>query len=189
MRYIVGLLLGIGLIVLTFILIFRAFSGGDDTPQAPAISLPSYANTNAVMRFTIDGAIVSQQNHSRIRITVSKDTVLYEQIQGYEGTLVQSKTYPTNTQAYGTFLRALDLAGYENGNKEVDDDERGYCPNGRRYIYEALDGSDTILRWWSTSCSNDQGSFLGGSSTVRTLFQKQVPDYNDLTRTVKLSGS
>lgn len=189
MRYIVGLLLGIGLIVLTFILIFRAFSGGNDTPETPAINLPSYANTNTVMRYTIDGAIVSQQNHSRIRITVSKDTVLYEQIQGYEGTLVQSKTYPTNTQAYATFLRALDIAGFDDGNKEITKDERGYCPSGKRYIYEALDGSESVLRWWGTSCSNDQGSFLGRDSTVRTLFQKQVPDYNDLSRTVKLSGS
>jgi hypothetical protein len=188
MRYIVGLLLGIGLIVLTFILIFRAFSG-DDTPQAPAVSLPDYATSNAVMRYTIDGPVVSQQEHNRIRVTVSKDTVLLEQIQGYEGTLVQSKTYPTNTQAYGTFLRALDLAGFDDGNKEIDDDERGYCPNGRRYIYEAIDGSDSVLRWWATSCSADQGSFLGNDGTIRRLFQNQVPYYNELTRNIRMSSS
>lgn len=185
MRYFIGLLLGIGLIVLTFILIFRAFSG-DNTPLEQGVNLNDYATTNAVVRYTIDGQINSDQTHNRVRITVSKDTVLFEQIQGYEGKLIQSKTFPNNTQAYGTFLRALDLAGFDDGNKEFDDDERGYCPSGRRYVYEAIDGGDTVLRWWSTSCSRNVGNFLGDSGTVRNLFQRQVPDYNKLTTKVRL---
>lgn len=185
MRYFVGLLLGIGLIVLTFILIFKAFSGGN-TPKEQSINLNDYATTNAIVRLTIEGQINSDQIHNRVRISVSKDTVLYEQIQGYEGKLIQDKTYPNNTQAYGTFLRALDLAGFDKGNKNFDDDERGYCPSGRRYIYEAIDGGDTVLRWWSTSCGKSVGNFLGSSSTVQSLFQRQVPDYNKLTNKVRL---
>jgi hypothetical protein len=181
MRYIIGLLLGIGLIVLTFILIFRAFSGGDE-PRQERIDLMSYATTDAVMRLTIDGPIDADQEHDRVRITVSNDQVLYEEIQGYEGRLIESRTYPSNTQAYGNFLRALALAGYTNGNPEADDDERGYCPRGSRYVYEALDGGDTILRWWSTSCTSSEGNFLGNASTVRNLFIRQVVDYNQLTR-------
>jgi len=186
MRYFVGLLLGIGLIVLTFILIFKAFSGGNDTPQEKAINLNDYATTNAIVRYTIDGQTNSDLIHNRVRVTVSKDTVLFEQIQGYEGKLIQSKTYPNNTQAYATFLRALDLSGFDNGNKDFDDDERGYCPNGQRYIYEAIDGGDTVLRWWSTSCGRKVGNFLGNSSTIRTLFQHQVPDYSKLITKVHL---
>src|SRR5690242_8381870 len=105
MRYVVGLLLGIGLIVLTFILIFRAFSGGS-TPQEQGIDLNDYATSNAIVRYTVDGQVNADQTHNRIRITVSKDTILYEQIQGYEGKLIQSKNYPNNSQAYGNFLRA-----------------------------------------------------------------------------------
>jgi hypothetical protein len=185
MRYIVGLLLGIGLIVLTFILIFRAFSGGDkQTTQK--IVLNDYATTNAIVRYTIDGQVINDQLHNRVRITVSKDTVLYEQIQGYEGKLVASKSYANNTQAYGTFLRALDLAKFTAGNKAFDDDERGYCPEGRRYIYEAIDGGDTLVRWWSTSCNRSIGSFQGSAGTIRDLFIKQVPDYNTLTNKVRV---
>jgi len=186
MRYIVGLLLGIGLIVLTFILIFKAFSGGGDTPQDKAINLNDYATTSAIVRYTVDGVTNSDQIHNKIRITVSKDTVLYEQIQGYEGKLVNSKTYPNNSQSYGTFLRALDLAGFQNGNKSFDDDERGYCPSGKRYIYEAIDGGDTLSRWWSSSCSKSIGSLKGNASTIRNLFQRQVPDYSKVTIGVKL---
>lgn len=185
MRYIVGLLLGIGLIVLTFILIFKAFSGGG-TPEEKGINLNDYATSSAIVRYTIDGVTNSDQIHNKIRITVSQDTVLYEQIQGYEGKLVNSKTYPNNGQSYGNFLRALDLAGFENGNKDFDDDERGYCPTGKRYIYEALDGGDTLVRWWSTSCRKSVGNFEGNSSNIRTLFQRQVPDYGKLVSSVKL---
>jgi hypothetical protein len=189
MRYIIGLLLGIGLIVLTFILIIRAFSGGDNTPKTPKTALTDYATTETITRYTIDGPEISEAQHVRVRITVGKDQVLYEQVQGYEGKLIQSKTYPSNVQAYSTFLRALDLAGYTQANKTASDDERGYCPTGQRYIYEIIDGGDTKQRLWSTSCSAKQGTFLGQTSTVRFLFQKQVPDYTNLTSKIRLSGS
>lgn len=186
MRYIVGLLLGIGLIVLTFILIFKAFSGGGSSQQNKATDLNDYATTNAIVRYTVDGVTNSDQIHNKIRITVSKDTVLYEQIQGYEGKLVNSKSYENNTQSYANFLRALQIAGYTTGDKNFDDDERGYCPNGRRYIYEAIDGGDTLVRWWSTSCSQSIGNFEGNNATVRDLFRRQVPDYSKLTTGVKI---
>lgn len=186
MRYIIGLLLGIGLIVLTFILIFRAFSGGGNEQETKQLNLMDYANSGAVVRYTIDGQVNAASLHNRIRVTVSKDQVLFEQIQGYEGKLVQTKTYPSDVQAFSTFLRSLQIAGYTNGNKEFDDDERGYCPLGQRYIYEAIDGGDTLQRWWSTSCSTEIGSFKGQASTIRTLFQRQVPEYTNLTRTIRL---
>jgi len=186
MKYVMGLLLGIGLIVLTFILIFRIFSGGNDTPKPQSINLSDYATTNAVMRYTVDGSTVADLKHNKIRITVSKDQVLFEQIQGYEGKMVQTKTYPNNIQAFGTFLRALEIAKFDTGLSTADKDERGYCPVGKRYLYEAIDGGDTLFRWWNTSCSQNQGSFKGKGSTIRPLFQKQVPDYNTLMRGVNL---
>ncbi len=189
MRYIIGLLLGIGLIVLTFILIFRAFSGGSDTPKNLPAPLSDYSTTQTLMRYTIDGPEISEQKHARIRISVSKDQVLYEQIQGYEGKLVNSKAYPNNTQAYATFLRALDLAGYATGNAKISTDERGHCPTGQRLLYEILDGSQTTQRWWSTSCGASQGSFLGKADVIRTLFQRQIPDYGTLTNKVNVTSA
>lgn len=186
MRYIVGLLLGVGLIVLTFILIFRAFSGGEDAPTVQRIDLNSYATTDAVMRFTTDGPINAESLHSRVRITVSNDQILFEEIQGYQGKLKQTKTYPSNPDAYASFLHALSLANYTQGNTQVAKDERGYCPSGRRYTYEALTGGDSIFRWWSISCNSTDGSFLGQSSIVRDLFIKQVPDYNVVMRAVRI---
>lgn len=186
MRYIAGLLLGIGLIVLTFVLIFRALGGGGGSSERERqINLNDYATTNAVMRWTQDGAINSEERHARVRISVTKDQVTFEQIQGYQGKLVQTKTFPSNPQAYGTFLRALTLAGFTNARPNVTDDERGYCPQGRRFIYEIVNGGDEVKRTWSTSCSRDQGSFNGSADTVRSLFQKQVPDYDRIVSNIK----
>jgi hypothetical protein len=111
---------------------------------------------------------------------------LFEQIQGYEGKLVQTKEYANNVQAFATFLRALEIARFDTGDTTVDKDERGYCPRGNRFIYEAVDGGDTLFRWWGTSCSSAQGSYKG-ATVVRTLFQSQVPDYNKLMSGVSLN--
>jgi len=186
MRYVIGLLLGIGLIVLTFVLIFRAFSGGDEKPNQQAIRMEDYANTNTVVRYTIDGQVNQNEIHSRVRVTVGKDQVMFEQIQGYEGKLVQTKTYPSNPQAYAAFLRSLGLAGYTKGDASVDKDERGYCPLGRRYLYEIVDGGNQIQRLWSTSCNATEGSYKGGrASVIRTLYQRQVPDWGTLTSKIQ----
>lgn len=185
MRYIMGLLLGIGLIVLTFILIFKAFSGSD-TPKTQQIDLNSYATTNAVMRLTMEGPIVADSKFSRVRITVGSDQVLYEQLQGYEGNVVNSKTYPSNPEAYANFLHALTLQNFTKGDATKPKDSRGYCPQGRRYTYEALSGGDNIFRWWNDSCTVNDGSFLGSGQVVRQLFVSQVPDYYTLTRNVSL---
>lgn len=185
MRYIVGFLIGIGLIVLTFILIIRLFSGGD-APAPRRIDLESYATTDTVVRLTADGPIVADPQHQQVRITVSRDVVLYERYQGYQGDVVDTKSYPNNSDAYASFLRALQLAGYTQGDPQKPKDERGYCPNGRRYVYEAIGDGRGIMRWWSTSCGGDQGNFEGRGGDIRRLFQKQVPDYATLTRGLSL---
>jgi hypothetical protein len=185
MRYIVGLLLGIGLVVLTFILIFKAFSGNKGN-QPQVIDLNSYATTNAVVRYTVDGQINANQIHQRVRVTVSSDQILYEQLQGYQGQVVKTQTYASNPEAFNAFLHALSQAGFVKGKTDAPKDERGYCPLGRRYIYETLTGGENITRWWSDSCSTAEGNFAGKPSTIRQLFINQVPDYNKLTNNVRL---
>lgn len=178
MRYIVGFLIGLGLIILTVILIVKAFSGGGAKPQK--IDLNSYATTNAVMRLTIDGPVNADQTHQRIRITVGRDQTTFEQIQGYQGKLLQTKTFDNNGDAYASFLHALSVAGYTEGNTNAPKDERGYCPLGNRYIYETLSGGDDVIRWWNTSCGTAYGNFKGKGDTIRSLFKKQVPGYDKL---------
>lgn len=182
MRYIIGFLIGLGLIVLTFILIVRIFGGGDDETRPRPIDLSSYATTDTVVRLTQDGPIVADKQHQQVRITIGRDQVLFERLQGYQGEVVSTQTYPNNPDAYAQFLHALENAGFTRGDLNAPKDERGYCPTGRRYIYQAVGDGEDKLRWWSTSCGSNEGNFEGQASNVRRLFINQVPEYRQLAR-------
>lgn len=182
MRYIVGFLIGIGLIVLTIVLVVRLFSGGGNEAQPRVVDLNSYSTTDTVVRITMDGPIVADAQHQQVRVTVGRDQVLFERLQGYQGDVTATQSYANNPDAYAEFLRALTIAGYTRGDAKAPKDERGYCPTGQRYVYEAIGDGENILRWWSTSCSASQGNYRGRPSDTRNLFIKQVPDYRELTR-------
>lgn len=184
MRYITGILIAIGLVVLTIILIIKAFSGGG-TPKQTQIDLNSYASTDAVMQMTVDGPISADKTHNEIRITVGRDTTKLDIMKGYEGNVTSSKTFQNNQDSYTQFLHALTVAGFTLGNSDPNvRDERGYCPAGERFIFEAVSGGQDVMRWWKTSCG--EGNFKGKSDTIRNLFKAQVPNYNQLTLNTQL---
>lgn len=180
MRYFLGFLAAIGLIVLVFILVLRGLSG----PRQSNVQtlLTDYSKTKTVMRMTIDGSVNADQNHRQVRVTVGRDENVIETISGYQGEVLDTQIYPNNEEAYFVFLRALQFQGYTKGNPDpARADERGVCPNGKRYIFEIVTGSATVQRYWTTSCDGG-GTFNGATSSIRLLFQKQVPDYSKMTR-------
>jgi hypothetical protein len=186
MKYFFGFAAIILLVLITFVLIWRGFTGGGDEPEAPP-PLSDYAFTTTAMRLTIDGEVDAQQEHSAIRIIVSRSESRLEVLEGYDRVLTESRSYASNQEAYGVFLRALDRMGYTLGDSDPDlRDERGFCPTGRRYIYEIVDGTDVIQKFWSTSCDRDEGTFQGAGNRVLDLFREQIPDYRQLTRNVEL---
>jgi hypothetical protein len=177
MKFIIGFLVTIGLIILAFILIFRGNGGG------PAVTTPDitrYSNTNVVMQLTIDGPVNADQTHRMTRITVGQSQVTITTLQGYQNTVIKSKSYDNNSTAYTVFLHALQIQGYSKGSNLASlKDERGVCPLGSRYIYEVIDGAQDTQRYWHSTCGT--GSFKGNVPTINTLFTTQVPDYNDIT--------
>jgi hypothetical protein len=182
MRYITGILIAIGLVVLTIILIVKALSGGGGgSSNAPTqIDLNSYASTSAVMQMTIDGPVNADKTHNQIRVTVGRDETTLDILKGYRGNVVSTKTFANNQAAYTQFLHSLNVAGFTKGNIDPNvRDERGYCPTGERFIFEAISGGQDVMRWWKTSCN--QGNFRGQSDVIRALFKAQVPNYNLLT--------
>ena len=180
MRFIIGFLVTIGLIILIIVLLLRG--GGTATPTPKALTLADHATGSSYAEFFIDAPVVSQQKHREVKITVSQNEVAFTQYQGYEDSIVSSQTYPNNSEAYEVFLRALQHQNFTVGSTDKAlSDERGYCPQGSRYIYSFNDGSKQLMRFWSTSCGG-QGTFKGLPTSVRNLFQAQVPDYNRLSR-------
>ena len=187
MRYFIGFLITIGLIIFLIVLLFTG--GGsknnnqsDDGTKRPKTvqQLADFASTNAVVRLTIDGPINADQNHQSVQITVGNDDTTYQQFQGYEGTVANQQTFANNQTAYSNFLYALGHGGFllGDGSKKLAN-EKGYCPLGNRYVFELIEGGDTIQRYWATSCGNPK-TYKGNLGLTLTLFQAQVPNYSDL---------
>jgi hypothetical protein len=180
MRYLFGLLVTVGLIILVFILILRGFSGGPESSQAP---LSDYANTDTLVRLTVDGRIVSEQDHRAYQITVGRSEVRVETLKGYEYEALETRTYQNNSESYNNFLRAIDLAGFARGVDDAENnDERGVCADGQRYVFEIMRGTSEIQRYWATTCGG-QGTFRGNADGVKMLFDRQIPNI-DRSKTV-----
>lgn len=189
MRYFIGFLVTIGLIILLIVLLFTG--GGGSNPEKPKTTkaLSEYASTDAVVRLTIDGPIVADQDHQAVQITVGQDDVTYSQVQGYQGTVVKQQSFVNNQNAYSNFLYALGHAGFTRGDNSKDRaNEKGYCPRGNRYIFELIDGGNDIQRYWATNCKGTK-TYTGDTSLTLTLFQAQVPGYNDLTQGLSINNS
>lgn len=178
MKYVFAFLAAVGLIIVVFILIVRGLGGGRPDVQT---ELVDYAKTQTVMKMTVSGKVNADQEHSSVNVVIGRSSNKIELIEGYEGRVVQTKTYESNENAYATFLRALDLQGYTKGNDDPDrEDSRGVCPTGKVYTFEIITGSDTVQRFWTTSCGG--GTFKGNTAVVRTLFRAQIPDYSTVIR-------
>lgn len=187
MRYFVGFIITIGLII---VLILMLFGGGskDKTklPKSPK-TLDSYSTTNAEVRMTVDGPINADQEHRKIQISVTKDEVTYKRFSGYEGQVTKTKRYQNNQNAYANFLRALAIAGFTRGSLDEQlKDERGHCALGRRYVFELNQGDKQIERFWATSCGGAK-TYLGGFGITTQLFEAQIPDFNEVNSGIGLS--
>jgi hypothetical protein len=185
MRYIIGFLVTIGLIIVALILIFHGGNGGQQKPQTDAPALSQYSQTSTTVRWTVDGPVNNTANHRQVRVTVGQIAVIAEVLQGYDGTVIKSETYPNNTAAYAAFLHSLTLAGYTKGDTDPKlRDERGYCATGDRYVYEVANGSTIKEHYWHTSCG--KGTYLGASELTNGLFRAQVPSYSTFTSGVNV---
>lgn len=175
MRYFLGFLGIVALVIFVFVLVVRGFSGHSNAPKNQTV-LSDYTNTSTVMRLSIEGPVTANQTYNEVHITVGRDANTIEIIQGYQGQVAKAKTYANNAEAYGNFLRALQLLNYTKGNPDPKlADERGYCPTGSRYVYEIISGASDVQRFWIGTCG--VGTFKGASASIRGLFTRQIPDY------------
>lgn len=179
MKYFLAFLAAVALIVMVFILVLRGLTG--DGRPAIRTQMVDYAKTETIMQMTVSGRVNIDQEHRQVRVEIGRTSNKVELIGGYDGTVLSSRTYPSNEAAYATFLRALDLQGYTRGDANPErEDSRGHCPNGKVYTFKIITGSSTVQNFWTTSCGG--GTFGGNTSVVRTLFREQIPDYSTIIR-------
>ena len=178
LRYLIGFIITIGLVILLIVLLFSG--GGGTTKKVPTSgkALDSYASTDAEVRLTIDGPINAEQNHRQAQITVGRNSAVLNVIQGYNGTVVNQQNFANTEAGYSAFLHALELVGFTRGDTSNSGlkTEAGHCPLGRRYIFEIIQGGKAIERFWATSC-NGPHTYLGNVLTTIELFQVQIPTY------------
>lgn len=173
MRYFIGFLVSIGLIVLVVFLVLRGIGGGGTAKSTTPLS--DYAGTDSVVQMLVDGPIIADENHRAYRITVGRTLVTVESLKGYQYQLIETKAYTNNQIAYTNFLRALDISGFSKGNKESKQtDPKGVCATGSRMSFKILSGASEVQNYWGTSCGS-QGNFKGNIPQVRSLFIKQIP--------------
>jgi hypothetical protein len=182
MRYFIVFIATLGLL---FLLLYLLLHGGGKA-KVPATHKPliSYSTTDAQAILTIDGPINSQQEHRAVRITVGQDEVTYQQIQGYQNSVLNQQSFDSNQDAYVNFLAALQHAGFTQGSiNPLLKDERGYCPLGERYIFEFNQDGQQLQRYWATSCgSNSPATYKGSLALTLDLFEAQVPGFSQLTQ-------
>lgn len=182
MRYFLGLLGIVALILGVLLLIIRGFSGDEPKEQK---FLTDYTTTNTTMQMTIQGPVNAEQQHQGVRVTIGKSENRVEILQGYDQKVVSTQSFTSNETAYGTFLRALQLKGYTKGKADPKlADERGFCPAGNRFIFEIKNGDNKIQRFWQSSCK--EGNFGGNLSAVMDLFEAQIPEYRTIISDVEL---
>lgn len=182
MKYFLGFLVTVGLIIGVFILIVHGFSGGKEQPTTQP--LVNFATSNRTVQETIVGPLSTDDKHYSLRLTVSASQNTLEVLHGYNETVTQTYTYSNTQPAYAEFLRALDLAGFTKGDTSANKDDRGYCSTGRRYVFTINDGANTVQNYWTSSCGG--GNFGGNLGSIKSLFTTQIPDFNKVSNLVSL---
>lgn len=185
----------VGFILLMIIIVIILASGGEKKPAQTGVtlkSLPNYSQTGATVSLTTQGIVNGEDIHRSIRIIVGANERTIQVISGYNNQVISSQVFPNSEEAYDVFLRSLAGMGFLTRSKEkppVADNENGYCPLGRRYIYELNQGADELSRLWSSTCGVKVGTFGGSASGTQTLFQRQITNYNQIVSDVNLSAT
>jgi hypothetical protein len=179
-RPIIAGLVGLGIVVLLIVLIVKLFTR-PSAPRLIPVDVGIYAHSSAEATLVMQGPTVIDQDFRQVKITVSQNQNEIELIEGYQGHVAESKTYQSNSAAFGAFLQSLKLQGFSRGTSRNLGDYRGFCPTGSRYLYGFNDGNTDLFNYWSTSCGSE-GTFKGTPRAVRGLFIRQIPeqDFNDI---------
>jgi hypothetical protein len=183
--------IGVGVVILLLILLLVFVLNRDDSPNKPADNtkqvsqLIDYADKNSEVSLTTVGQLVGDDQHRSIRITVSANERRLEILSGYNNQVLSTQSYENTQAAYETFLSALGGQGFTRSKKTSITDNRSTCPTGQHYEYRVAENGEEKSNLWSVSCDKS-GNFSGRGGTIRQLFQRQIPDYNQQITDVKL---
>lgn len=151
------LVLAVVVIVVGFNLIRNLFTSDSpaekQTGTSQKIDLLGAPDNNKAVQYTVAGPVVAVEEQRSVRITVSRDNRTVEVLQGYENQVVKSQQLPNTYEAYDSFIKAINGAGFTNTlPAEGRGDEAQDCPLGRKFAYEIAPLTDSSFRSWSNTC-------------------------------------
>lgn len=181
LAFVVGFML---ILMLTFGRRSGSNGNGDSKKTNKVFELRDYENKDAQLVAIIDGPINGDDEHRSIKITVTPQLRTLDVIQGYQGKVINSQTYPNNKDAYYDFVNALARTNFGKKRRTSAQSEVGVCATGRRYIYEVFDENrESVSRTWAGNCT--KGTSFAAAEPVNNLFRRQITDFNKLVSGVK----
>lgn len=177
--------------ILMFVLIVGtlvwAINRRGDSPQQErevrTTQLTDYANTSTEVRYILRSEINAKEDHRVLQITVGRNYRTATIFEGYNGVVLQSLQLDNTQEAYLQFLAALENNDFTNARiAEPGVNPEGACPDGRRADFEIFQGSEVKQSLWTTSCNGVGGTFSGNTHDIRTLFERQIPNYNEFVQ-------
>jgi hypothetical protein len=189
---VIVVIVGLILLVQAGRAVFNAATSNDEDEtavqmeEAQTQTSEQFIEQRAPFTFRREGEIVANEDHRVIEISISPSQRELRIISGYQNTVIDRKQFKNNEDAYQEFaeaatklqLFATQEADYASFN--------GVCPTGERHIYTVGSASTEKFETWASSCSNGDGTLDGKTSSLRKLFEKQIPEYRELTKDVSL---
>lgn len=188
-RRLIFIFVGIVILILIFAIIFSG--GKKPAPANPLKPLPAYASTDASVSFTTDGIVNGDDLHSQIRITIDANSRTLDIIQGYSGRVISTKDFYNTQDAYSVFLKSINNEAFlaKNSSSKSPANPAGQCPLGFRYIFSLDQDGGNLFNSWTSSCGTSIGNSKAVLDSISTLFQNQIPGYDNLTGSVNLSAT
>jgi len=148
------------------------------TNTTEIINPTDYAKADTSAKLQTGGPIVGDEKYVSYEIEITENSRKITTYTGYQHAVASFKQYDNNTEAYRTFLVALQNNNFTKRlNGTTTDDETAACATGRRFVYILADQQEPLSRLWNTSCSSGNRGTMGGSATaIRSLFKAQIPD-------------
>lgn len=178
----------VALISLTRAIFFSGDSSGPAIADTSRQELLSTTVSHSV-RMTVRGPIVANENFRSYQITVSPSNRSLVTYKGYTDQRIDDVELSNNVRSYEQFVYALDKADMVKGTQLIGDenDLRGICAIGQVYNFEILNNKETVKELWTSTCPGSKGSLKASAEQLMELFQNQIPDSEDLIRSIDLS--
>ncbi len=186
-RSLLVLLFTLALVIVTIVLFFSNNSTNKSQYNTKLNNFANYSNTSALATLDINGPITSQSTHNEVKIIVSNLDVNLQIIKGYDNDIVINQVFPNSQRSYDAFLRSIYLNGFTlKTNKNTVNNPVGLCATGDLYNFYFIFNSNNIVNTWQSSCNGSNSNFGGNLSVILSLFQSQVPSYNNYTNNLNL---